>query len=194
MVFCGTGSTRNDACSNRAISKQPVLQGVYRIFSEGKTLTLPVKDFAKPNGLAFTPDGKTLYINDTERGHIRAFDVAADGWFTNSRLFAQTPCADGMKVDTAGNVYGTSQSGVMVFDRTGKSLGTFVTPEQPANCGFGANEHDIRGFPHFLPLCAVERANMTPPAGRRHDEVTAPINPRPIQFEPLALELCRCNL
>ena len=42
-----------------------------------------------------------------------------------------------MKVDTAGTVYCTSQTGVMVFDRTGKRLGTFVTPEQPANCGFG---------------------------------------------------------
>jgi gluconolactonase len=112
-------------------------QGVYRISADGKTLSLLVEDFAKPNGLAFTPDEKILYVNDTERGHIRAFDVAADGLISNSRVFAQTPGADGMKVDTAGTVYCTSQTGVMVFDRTGKHLGTFVTPEQPANCGFG---------------------------------------------------------
>ena len=112
-------------------------QGLYRISADGKTLSLLVKDFAKPNGLAFTPDEKILYVNDTEQGHIRAFDVAADGAISNSRVFAQTPGADGMKVDTAGTVYCTSQTGVMVFDRTGKHLGTFVTPEQPANCGFG---------------------------------------------------------
>jgi gluconolactonase len=112
-------------------------QGVYRISPDGKTLNLLVKDFVKPNGLAFTPDEKILYVNDTERGHIRAFDVAADGLISNSRVFAQTPGADGMKVDTAGTVYCTSQTGVMVFDRTGKHLGTFVTAEQPANCGFG---------------------------------------------------------
>ena len=112
-------------------------QGVYRISPDGKTLTLLVKDFVKPNGLAFAPDEKILYINDTERGHIRAFDVAADGTLTNSHVFAQTPNADGMKVDTEGNVYCTSKTGVMVFDRTAKHLGTFATPEQPANCAFG---------------------------------------------------------
>jgi gluconolactonase len=89
-------------------------QGVYRISADGKTLSLLVKDFAKPNGLAFTPDEKMLYVNDTERGHIRAFDVAADGTLSNNRVFAQTPGADGMKVDTAGNVYCTSQKGVIV--------------------------------------------------------------------------------
>jgi gluconolactonase len=112
-------------------------QGVYRIAPDGKTLTLLIKDFTKPNGLAFTPDEKILYVNDTERGHIRAFDVAPDGTLSNSRVFAKAPGADGMKVDTAGNVYCTSATGVMVFDRTGKHLGTFVAPEQPANCAFG---------------------------------------------------------
>ena len=64
-----------------------------------------------PNGLAFTPDEKILYINDTDRGHIRAFDVAADGTLTNGRVFAdRTPGADGMKVDTEGNVYCASKT------------------------------------------------------------------------------------
>jgi gluconolactonase len=113
-------------------------QGVYRISPDGMALTLVARDFIMPNGLAFTPDEKILYINDTERGHIRAFDVAADGTLTNGRVFAsRIPGADGIKVDTEGNVYCTSKSGVMVFDRTGKYLGTFATPEQPANCAFG---------------------------------------------------------
>jgi gluconolactonase len=112
-------------------------QGVYRISPAGKTLTLLAKDFVKPNGLAFAPDEKILYVNDTEGGHIRAFDIAADGTLTNSRIFAKTPGADGMKVDSEGNIYCTSTEGVMVFDHSGKHLGTFVTAEQPANCAFG---------------------------------------------------------
>jgi gluconolactonase len=113
-------------------------QGVYRISPDGKTLTLAAKDFLMPNGLASSPDEKILYVNDTGRGHIRAFDVAADGTLTKGRVFAsRTPGADGMKVDTQGNVFCTSTTGVMVFDRTGKHLGTFSVPEQPANCAFG---------------------------------------------------------
>ena len=112
-------------------------QGVYRISPDGKTLTLLVKDFIKPNGLAFAPDEKILYVNDTEGGHIRAFDVAADGTLANSRVFAKTPGADGMKVDSEGNVFCTSATGVMVFDPKGKHLGTFSAAEQPANCAFG---------------------------------------------------------
>lgn len=112
-------------------------QGVYRISPDGKALTLLVKDFIKPNGLAFTPDEKVLYVNDTEGGHIRAFDIAADGALANGRIFAKVPGPDGMKVDSDGNVYCTSAKGVMVFDRSGKHLGTFVAAEQPANCAFG---------------------------------------------------------
>ena len=112
-------------------------QGVYRIAPDGKTLTVVARDFHKPNGLAFTPDEKILYIADTERGHLRAFDVAADGTLGNGRVFTRTPGADGMKVDTAGNVFCACTTGVMVFDRTGKHLGTFATREQPTNCGFG---------------------------------------------------------
>ena len=112
-------------------------QGVYRLAPDGKTLTVVARDFVKPNGLAFTPDERTLYINDTERGHIRAFDVASAGTLGNSRVFAQAPGADGMKVDTVGNVFCACRGGVMVFDRTGKHLGTFATPEQPTNCAFG---------------------------------------------------------
>jgi gluconolactonase len=112
-------------------------QGVYRISADGKELALLVRDFIKPNGLAFTPDEKTLYVNDTEGGHIRAFDVSADGKLSNSRVFAKVPGPDGMKVDSTGNVYCTSAAGVMVFDGAGRHLGTFVAAEQPANCAFG---------------------------------------------------------
>jgi len=114
--------------------------GVFRIGPDGKTLTVVARDFLKPNGLAFTPDEKVLYINDTERGHIRAFDVAADGTLANGRVFAPAPGADGMKVDMEGNVYCACKTGVMVFDHTGQLLHTYATHEQPTNLAFGETD------------------------------------------------------
>lgn len=116
-------------------------QGVYRIAPDG-TLTLLADDFEKPNGLAFSPDEKVLYVDDTDRRHIRAFDVQPDGTLTNDRVFAELGehRPDGMKVDVNGNVYVTA-SFVWVFNETGKHLGNIVTPDAPANCAFGGPEN-----------------------------------------------------
>jgi len=116
-------------------------QGVYRWAPDG-TLTLLVDDFEKPNGLAFSPDEKTLYIADTDRRHVRAFDVQPDGTLAHSRILAELKSdapggPDGMKVDVEGNLYVTGPGGTWVFDPTGKHLGTIVTPEGPANCAWG---------------------------------------------------------
>ena len=74
----------------------------------------------------------------TERGQIRAFDVAADGSLSNGRIFtADAPGADGMKVDLEGNVYCACKPGVMIFDRTGKHLHTYTLADQPTNLAFG---------------------------------------------------------
>jgi len=117
-------------------------QGVYRLGTDG-TLTLLIDDFEFPNGLAFSPNEKTLYIDDSgPRMHIRAFDVKPDGTITNGRLFSDLKSAergapDGMKVDTKGNVWSTGPGGVWVFDKNGKHLGTIKPPEVPANCAWG---------------------------------------------------------
>ena len=112
-------------------------QGVYRISPDGKELTLLVKDFIKPNGLALSPDEKTLYIADTEGGHIRAFDVKSDGTIGNGREWTKIEWPDGMKVDVAGNVYCTGSPGVVIFDPSGQQIGVVTAPEMPANCAFG---------------------------------------------------------
>ena len=112
-------------------------QGVFRVSADGKKLTLLVKDFVKPNGLAFSPDGKTLYIADTEKAHIRAFEVRKDGMLGKGRVFAPIPWPDGMKVDRAGNVWCPGGEGVSVFNGAGKLLGVVPVPEGPANCAFG---------------------------------------------------------
>jgi gluconolactonase len=118
------------------------IQGVYRLSPDMRELSLLVDDFERPNGLAFSPDEKKLYINDSARRHIRVFDVASDGFLNNGRLFSDmnvgAPGApDGMKVDVRGRVYCTGPRGVWVFDQRGLHLGTVITPEKPANCAWG---------------------------------------------------------
>src|SRR6202790_5240386 len=84
--------------------------GVYRLSPDLGTYSLLVDDFTLPNGLAFSPDESVLYINDTRRGHIRAFDMMPNGMLAKAsdRVFAdlrgaESGVPDGMKVDTAGN-------------------------------------------------------------------------------------------
>ena len=115
--------------------------GVYRILSD-ETIELLVEDFDRPNGLAFSPDESMLYIDDSPRRHVRAFDVRADGTLTNSRIVAdmdhpQPGSPDGMKIDQAGHLYVTGATGVWVFEPDGAPLGVIVTPERPANCAWG---------------------------------------------------------
>ena len=94
-------------------------QGVFRLTADG-TLTPMVTDFAGSNGLAFSPDEKRMYVNDTPRAHIRVFDMRADGSFGEGHLFYtlqghEPGHADGMKVDTQGNVYCTGPVGVRCY-------------------------------------------------------------------------------
>ncbi|MBI3960902.1 MAG: SMP-30/gluconolactonase/LRE family protein [Chloroflexi bacterium] len=120
--------------------EQPV-NGVYRILPDG-TLDLLVEDFDRPNGLAFAPDESILYIDDSPRRHVRAFDVRPDGTLANSRIIAdmdhpQPGSPDGMKIDEEGHLYVTGATGVWVFEPNGELLGVVVTPERPANCAWG---------------------------------------------------------
>ena len=104
--------------------------GVYRVSQDLGTLTLLARDFVMPNGLAFSPDEGTLYINDSRSGHIRAFDVLANGTLAlwTDRVFAdlrgeRPGVPDGMKVDVEGNVYCGGSGGIWVFDSSGNHLG-----------------------------------------------------------------------
>ena len=117
-------------------------QGVYRLGTDGMVRLL-TRELAQPNGLAFSPDGKQLYIDDSERCDIRVYDVNASGNLSNGRLFATEAGApksgvpDGMKVDQDGNLFVTGPLGVWVWDAHGNHLGTIVMPEQPANLAWG---------------------------------------------------------
>jgi gluconolactonase len=121
-------------------------QGVYRIPPGGGDLQLLIDDFVQPNGLCFTADEKTLYINDTDRAHIRAFDVQDDGMIANGRVVAEGigsgdlaigDLVDGMKLDERGNIYVTGPGGVCIFDPEGSQLGTIEVPENVGNINWG---------------------------------------------------------
>jgi gluconolactonase len=121
-------------------------QGVYRLDGEGN-LKLLTKELTQPNGLAFSPDGKHFYIDDSQQKNIRVYDVAADGTLTNGRIFGEEPggkgegVPDGIKVDKNGNLFVTGPKGIWVWDAKGNHLGTIVMPEQPANLNWGDKDY-----------------------------------------------------
>ncbi len=108
------------------------IQGVYR-YSKDQGLQLLVSDFDMPNGIAFSPDEEKLYVNDSRHNHIRVFEVKRDGTVKNGKLFAKMESggeggADGMKVDTKGNVYSTGPGGLWIFSPEGKLIQQVETP------------------------------------------------------------------
>lgn len=123
--------------------KELDFQGVYRLSPDGETLTLLVDDFDKPNGICFSPDESILYINDTQRMHVRSFDVQLDGTIANDRVFAEEKGEngkpDGMKVDVQGNVYVTGPNGIWIFAPDGTHLGIIIIPERCANLAWGGD-------------------------------------------------------
>jgi gluconolactonase len=117
-------------------------QGVYRLDPAGEVRLL-TKELTQPNGLAFSPDGRKFYVDDSEQRNIRVYDFHPDGSLSNGRIFAseagpaKSGVPDGMKVDRDGNLFVTGPEGIWVWDAGGQHLGTIVLPEQPANLTWG---------------------------------------------------------
>jgi gluconolactonase len=120
-------------------------RGVYRLNDKGDVQLL-IKDMSQPNGLAFSPDGKILYVDDSEQKNIRAFDFGANATVSGERVFGEEKdpgggVPDGMRVDQSGNLYVTGPRGIWVWDAMGNHLGTIVVPEQPANLAWGDKDY-----------------------------------------------------
>lgn len=121
-------------------------QGVFRRGRDG-AVTLLTREMTRPNGLAFSPDERLLYVaqSDSTAAIWRVFDVKPDGTFGASRvLFDSTAMTktlkglpDGLKIDTEGNLFATGPGGVLVISPQGKHLGTIFTGQATANCAFG---------------------------------------------------------
>jgi gluconolactonase len=132
---------------NQSPLKELDFNGVYRLTPTGE-LFLLTRELTFPNGIAFSPDERTLYVavSDSERPIWMAYDVEADGGIGNGRVFFDaTPLArqgrrglpDGLAVDRQGNLFATGPGGVLVFSPDGRHLGTIETGEPTANCTFG---------------------------------------------------------
>ncbi len=121
-------------------------QGVYRLDAQGGVRLL-TKDLTQPNGLAFSPDGKHFYVDDSAEKNIREYDVTPDGSLSNGRIFGDEKgephdgVPDGIKVDERGDLFVTGPKGIWVWDAQGHHLGTIVTPEQPANLAWGDKDY-----------------------------------------------------
>lgn len=133
---------------------QQGFQGVYRLPPGHRPGDEPqlVSDrymFTQPNGLCFSPCERFMWVNDTMQANIRLFDVADDGRLVNARIFAtgirdsaRPGLPDGMKADTAGNVWVTAPGGVWVYSFDGTHLGEIGIPEQSANLHWGGEAWD----------------------------------------------------
>lgn len=126
--------------------KELLFNGVYLLRQNGE-LVLLTRELTFPNGIAFSPDEKTLYVavSDPAKPVIMAYDVKQDGTLGNGRVFfdasqllpGRKGLPDGLKVDVKGNLFATGPGGVLVLSPNGKHLGTLSTGESIANCAWG---------------------------------------------------------
>lgn len=148
--------------------------GVYRVAPDLGSIMLIADDFLAPNGLALSPDESVLYIDDSRRRHIRAFDVLPNGALAKQtdRVFAdlngqESGVPDGMKVDVAGNVYSGGSGGLYIIDKMGKKLGRIVHGgPNTTNMAFGGEDWKTLYFTsrNFLGSVTVKIPGLPVPA------------------------------
>ena len=133
------------------VPREPELdfRGFYRLDPESGDLRLLDSDFDQPNGLCFSLDESLLFINDTMTNKIRVYDVDADGGVSNGRVWAELTgelegVADGMKIDSQGNLFSTGPGGIQCFAPDGTSLGAIIMPEAVSNFIWG--DDDLRSL------------------------------------------------
>jgi gluconolactonase len=130
---------QTDPTTKQKIGKEQPGEFVFRYDPKTNQTRAVARDFVKPNGLCFSPDGKHLYIADSgSPKHIRIFDVK-NGGLENGRVFAQIDkgAPDGIRCDEEGRLWSSAGDGVHVFAPNGELLGKILTPESPANLAFG---------------------------------------------------------
>ena len=121
-------------------------QGVYRLDKKGQVQLL-TKDLTQPNGLAFSPDGKSFYVDDTAEKIIWVYRFHSDGSISDGHIFGREDSADeegvpdGMRLDKAGNLFVVGPKGIWVWSPAGIHLGTIELPEQPANLAWGGDDN-----------------------------------------------------
>ncbi len=159
-------SSPNDLCFDKAgnlfftdppyglpsdTKQETAFNGVYRLGTDGK-LTVIAKELSRPNGVALSPDEKTLYVGSTEgkEPFVKAYTLNADGTVASSRIFFDGSALmksgrgggfDGLRVDAQGNIWTSGPGGILIVSPAGKHLGTILTGRPTANCAFGDADH-----------------------------------------------------
>jgi len=133
-------------------AKEIEFQGVYRLSARGQ-VELLTDQLSRPNGIAFSPDDKKLYVgnSDPEKALWMVYDVLSDGNISEGRVFFDATAKagkekglpDGLKVNKKGYIFATGPGGVWVFNSEGKHLGTIKTTQATANCAFDAEEKTL---------------------------------------------------
>jgi gluconolactonase len=124
-------------------TKELTFKGIFRISPFGQVYALDSTTFDKPNGICFSPDETKLYVNESPKRIIYVWDVVNDSTISNKRTLYTIPgtdymnYADGMKVDTDGNIYCTGPGGVWIISPSGVNLGKISMTETPSNCAWG---------------------------------------------------------
>lgn len=133
---------------NSSSDKELPFNAVFR-YADGK-LTPEIVDLNLPNGIGFSPDGRTLYVsNSGPQMFVKAFDVRRNGKLSNGRILISYPehagpgVPDGLKVDMAGNLWTTGPGGIRIITPRGKVLGQIKLPEVAANLGFAEDGHTV---------------------------------------------------
>lgn len=150
---------------NNDPAKELKHNGVYRVSPKGE-VSLMIDNLTFPNGIAFSPDERTLYVavSDPKKPYIMAYDVKDDGTLVNGRIFFNATSLmapdrkglpDGLKVDKKGNLFATGPGGVLIISPEGKLLGTILTGEATANCGWG-NDGSVLYITADMYLCRIE--------------------------------------
>ena len=153
------------------------ISGVYRVSPDLGSMSLVVDDMVRPNGLAFSHDENILYVADSRRRHVRAYDMLPNGTVAKetSRVFAdlggpEPGVPDGIKVDTAGNLYSGGGGGVYIIDAKGKKLGRIVHGHPATtNVAFGGEDWKTLYFTTRSTLFSVNLkiAGVPVPAKKR---------------------------
>jgi gluconolactonase len=143
-------------------TKEISFQGVYKVNVVGE-VSLVTDSLTRPNGLAFTPDEKTLIVanSDPERATWYAFDIAPNDSIVNARIFydatanakaGEKGLPDGLKIDSKGNIFASGPGGIWIFNRSGKLLGKILLPQATANCALSADEKTLYMTSHMYLL------------------------------------------
>jgi gluconolactonase len=153
--------------------------GVYRLGTDGK-LKLLTKEMTRPNGIAFSPDQKTLYVaqSDPAAALYKTFKVKKDGTLSKGKLFFDATkwvsdrpgLPDGMAVDVQGNIWATGPGGVYVFSPDGKVLGRLATGQRTANCTFGGEDGSTLYITADMYFCKVKTLTKGDTWQKQHGE------------------------